>query len=354
MIKTVKEIAPSCKLVVGGNGFSLFAKEIMERNPEIDFGIILEGEHPFAQLLRNQDHPERVSNLVFRKDGQIQFTERGFEDFGSLPSPSRELFDLRDYEKKKYAISVQSKRGCGFKCIFCPNEFLVGCKYRLRSPKKVVEEVEQLVDTYNINSYFFVDSTFNHPYGHSRKICQELIRRKLEISWTAEFAPAFMNERFTKEAVQSGCSFFYFSPDGASDRALSLLGKGMRVKHIEKTISVARRIEGANVGYGFMYDLPCYNSEHIAGLARLISRMVFELRKKLYFISLTKMRIYPYSRLYDFAVKEGKLDRSTDILYPTYYSAASRLSLENIIPELLRKSSSFFDVATRKYRINDF
>jgi hypothetical protein len=128
----------------------------------------------------------------------------------------------------------------------------------------------------------------------------------------------------------------------------------MRVKHIEKTISVARRIEGANVGYGFMYDLPCYNSEHIAGLARLISRMVFELRKKLYFISLTKMRIYPHSRLYDFAVKEGKLDRSTDILYPTYYSAASRLSLENIIPELLRKSSSFFDVATRKYRINDF
>jgi anaerobic magnesium-protoporphyrin IX monomethyl ester cyclase len=354
MIRMIKEILPSCKLVVGGCGFSLFAKEIMERNPEIDFGVVLDGEHALSQLLKNIEHPERVGNLVFRKNGQILFTERRFYDFESLPPPARELFDLQNYRKKRYTVSVQTKRGCGFNCIFCPNKFLLGCRYRLRAPKKVVDEIEQLVNTYGIDSYFFVDSTFNHPYDHSRRIVQELIRRKLEVNWSAEFATAFVNEGFMRKAIRTGCGLFYFSPDGASDRALNFLGKGMRVEHIEKTILLVRKLEGANVGYNFMLDLPYYNSEHVAGLARIASRMIVELREKLYGISLTRMRICPYTSIYEIAVKEGKLRQSADILYPAFYSASSILSMENIIAELLRKSCSCLDIITRKCKAYDF
>jgi len=354
MIRTIKETVPSCKLVAGGCGFSLFAEEIMKRNPQIDFGIISEGEHSFAQLLKNLDNPERVNNLIFKRNGQIWYTERCIEDFEFLGPPARELFDIREYQKKPYTIGVQTKRGCGFNCIYCPSKFLAGSRYRLRSPKKVVDEIEQLLNTYDLNSYFFVDSTFNHPYEHSRKICQELIKRKLEASWSAEFATAFMNEGFMREAVKTGCRLFYFSPDGASDRALKFLGKNTRVEHIEKTISLARSVEGANVGYGFVYDLPRYNSEHVAGLARLVPRMILELREKLYLVSLTKIRIYPRTQLYDLAVREGRISQSADILYPVYYSAASRLSVENIIPELLRKSCSYFDIVTKKCKTYDF
>jgi radical SAM superfamily enzyme YgiQ (UPF0313 family) len=354
MIKTIKRVTPSCKLVVGGCGFSLFAKEIMGRNREIDFGVIGEGEHPFARLLKNLDHPERVGNLVFRNNGKILFTERTWEDFGSLPSPSMEFFDLNKYRKKRYSISVQSKRGCGFNCVFCPTDLLFGCKYRLRSPKKVADEVEQLVNSYDFDSYFFVDSTFNHPMEHARKVCHELIRRKLEVNWTAEFAPASINERFAKEALQTGCRFFYFSPDGASDRALKMLGKDLRMAHIEKTISLARSLEGMNVGYSFMYDLPRYNSEQVAGLTRLIPRMIARLREKLYCLSLTKLRIYPHSELYDIALREGQIDNRTDLLYPTYYSAASSLSMNNIVIQVLQKSCSCFDVISKKCKTYNF
>ena len=128
MIKIIKEIVPSCILVVGGCGFSLFAEEIIKRNPEIDFGIISEGEYPFANLLKNLGHPERVNNLIFRKGGQIQKTEKRFYDFDSLPQPAIEAFDLRPYQKHRYSMSIQSKRGCGFNCIFCPTKFLFGNK----------------------------------------------------------------------------------------------------------------------------------------------------------------------------------------------------------------------------------
>jgi radical SAM superfamily enzyme YgiQ (UPF0313 family) len=354
MAKTIKKVMPTCKLVVGGSGFSLFAREIMERNQEIDFGVIGEGEHAFANLLKNLSHPERIGNVAFRKNGKILLTDRTWEDFETLPDPSREFFNLNSYKKKRYSISVQSKRGCGFNCIFCPTDFLFGCKYRLKSPKRVVDEIEELTNSYGVDNYFFVDSTFNHPVEHAREVCQELIKRKLEVNWTAEFATAFMNERFAKEAIQTGCRFFYFSPDGASDRALKMLGKDMNMAHVEKTISLAKRLEGMNVGYSFMFDLPRYNSEQVAGLGRLIPRMIAELREKLYCLSLTKLRIYPRSGLYDIAAREGQVNSSTDLLYPTYYSAASRLSAKNAIIQLLQKSCSCFDVISKKCKIYNF
>jgi len=71
MVRIIKETLPSCKLVVGGPGFSLFSKEIMKRNPEIDIGVVSEGELAFYELLENLDHLERVRNLVIRRNGKL-------------------------------------------------------------------------------------------------------------------------------------------------------------------------------------------------------------------------------------------------------------------------------------------
>jgi anaerobic magnesium-protoporphyrin IX monomethyl ester cyclase len=347
MVKTIREKLPSCKIIVGGAGFSLFAEEVMRRNPEIDFGVVLEGEQAFARLLKNFDHPEKVNNVAFRKNGKIYFTERETADFESSPLPSREFFDLSRYRKKSYSMNVISKRGCEFNCIFCPNAFLSGYSYRVRSPKKVVDEIEQLKNEYDMDSLRFADSTFNCPFDQARKICQELNARKIELKWTADFHPAFINEPFMREAVKSGCSWFNFSPDGASDGTLTMLKKDLTVRHIKNTISLAKKIEGASVSYGFVYNLPFCNSEHVVGLSRLIPRMVYELREKLFGVYFTRMRIYPYSPLYDIAFKEGIINEKTDILYPIYYSKTQPLSIQNIILKAL-KSYYLFETITKK------
>ncbi len=69
MIRIIRENAPSCKLVVGGTGFSIFAEEIMNKNPDVDLGIVSEGECSFAELLENLDHPERVKKSLRKKRG---------------------------------------------------------------------------------------------------------------------------------------------------------------------------------------------------------------------------------------------------------------------------------------------
>ena len=344
MLKTIREKAPYCKIVVGGAGFSMFAKEVMQRNPEIDFGIIGEGEQSFAQLLRNLDIPERINNLVFWKNGRIYFTEiRQIENLEALTPPSREFFEMRRYNESGYSMNLITKRGCAFKCIFCSNNFISGNICRLRSPKSVVDEIEQMKNNYDIDNYRFADSTFNYPFDYAGKICNELAKRKLEISWIADFHPAFVNKSFIKEAVRSGCSQLVFSPDGASDNALAFLKKNLRVDHIKKSIALVKEIEGAKACYNFMYDLPKYNSEHLVALCKLIQMMEYSLREKLCGIYTTKVRIYPHSPLYDLAVKEGIITKYTNILNPIYYPSKSFLNLESNAANLISKSIYSFE-----------
>lgn len=320
MIKIIKETAPASKLIVGGAGFTIFYEEIMRQNPEVDFGVVGSGEIAIVDLLKNLEHPERVKNLVFRKDGELNFTGMQFPtNLDSLPKPSLEGFDIPMYKRFPYSMGIESKRGCSFRCIYCVYQNIQGRYVALKSPRRVVDEIEELVNNWGITHFFFVDPIFNFPFDHGKKICQEIIKRKLGISWRAWFRPDFINTNFIVEAVKAGCDIFDFSPDGACDEALRVLGKDMKVSDIERSIRLIREVEGARVGFNFMYDLPHANMQQLFGLTRLFQKILRMLRDKVQYLSLTRIRIYPRTPIYKIALSEGKIDENTDLISPVYY-----------------------------------
>ncbi len=348
MIKFIKERAPSSRLIVGGTGFSIFAKEIMERNSEIDFGVVSEGELAITHLLKNFEHAERVKNLVLRKEGKIVSTQREhLIDFNSLEFPSRECFDLSKYPKTSYSMGIQSSRGCSFRCIYCIQRFLMGSCYRLRAPSKVVDEIEMLVNQHGINGFYFVEPVFNVPFDHARSILAEIKKRKLDIEWEACFRPDFMNEKLMKQAVDTGCQLFDFSPDGASNEALKILNKDLEIHDVEKTISLVRKIENAKVAYEFVYDLPYGNKNHVIGLTKLYPKIISQCRNKLQYLTSTKMRIYPHTSLYNIALKQRKISEHTDLLYPVHFESSSK-NPWNLVPFLL-KGSQFLSQKCYQY-----
>ena len=343
-VKLIKEKAPNTKLLVGGAGFSLLSKEVMQQNPEIDIGVVSEGEKAFPKILENLDHPEKVSNTITRKEGKLVSAPRcAFLDFDSLPSPSWKHFDLAQYRNCSYSMGVQTKRGCVFHCLYCPNPGMVGTTSRLRKPSRVVDEIEDLVNSHGIREFYFADAVFNFPPEHALAICQEIIRRHLEIRWQADFRPDFTNFNLMKTAVDSGCAQFNFSPDGASNEALEVLNKNMTISSVLKTAEWANNIEGAKVGYCFVYDLPRANMSHYRGLLKLSTTFLPYGRKKVQSFGLTRMRIYPGTPLFELAINQRKIRPETDMISPVYYShsgekaAHTICSLTTGYSELFRK-----------------
>jgi len=322
-IKVIKKTVPNVLLITGGPAFSLYAEEMMKRLPEIDFGIFGEGEQSFPELLNNLNQPESIRGVYYRRDGKLLFTDyRDWIPSDKIGSPRRDLLDMKRYVDIPYAIGVQTKRGCILKCIHCSDRYLLGQNIRLRNPVEVVDEIEQLEEEARVKTFSFVDQIFNIPMGHAREICQEIIRRKLSVKWTAWFNEKYINEDFLKIVKAAGCTYLSFSPDSASDKVLRNLKKNFTTRELSRTYKFAK-IVGMKAEYSFMVNAPGES------ILTLFETFIFVLKARLVLgknlmlhnlLMTTPIRIYPHTEIKEFAVKKGIIDRKDDLVEPFFYN----------------------------------
>ncbi|MGB8246676.1 MAG: magnesium-protoporphyrin IX monomethyl ester anaerobic oxidative cyclase, partial [Chlorobium sp.] len=97
-------------------------------------------------------------------------------------------WSLYDWDKYIYTplncrLAVPNfARGCPFTCTFC-SQWQFWRRYRARSPKHFVDEIEILVKKYNVGFFILADE---EPTINKQKfvaLCQELIDRKLGVTW---------------------------------------------------------------------------------------------------------------------------------------------------------------------------
>jgi len=319
-VRTVRHLrtcAPDAVTVAGGAAFSLFAERIMKQLPELDLGIHLEGEASFPELLGCLGHPERTRGVYYRRNGEVRFTgAREPLDFDSVPMPRRDVFPLSAYEGLE-SMGVQTKRGCMFDCMYCTYPFLTGRRLRLRSPEKVAEEVEILCREYGQKEIFFADNIFNWPVEHAEAICRELLKRKLDLRWTAYFSEKGITPDFVRLALESGCVCFPFSPDGCNDATLRKLGKGIRREELETTYRLLESFPRAKFKCGFIWNCPQTGWKDLRDLCALVFRLLR--MKNVAGINVTTMRILPNTRLREIALAEKRISPDDDLLKPTYY-----------------------------------
>jgi anaerobic magnesium-protoporphyrin IX monomethyl ester cyclase len=221
LVTTLKEVSPSARIVAGGAAFSLYAQTLMERMPELDYGIFNEGEESLPELLASLDHPESVKGVFYRNREAVHFT--GYRqpiNFASFPMPKRDLIDLEPYLKNELTIGIQTKRGCPFECAYCTYPYLQGNKLRIRPTGSVIDELDILVKQYGVKSVYFVDSVFNVPEADAREIIQAILSRGLNLKWRCFNNLKYIDADYMKLAKDAGCDYFELSPDGLSSSSL--------------------------------------------------------------------------------------------------------------------------------------
>lgn len=336
MVKAVRSSrCRGSRIIIGGSGFSMFAHEIMEDEPEIDLGVFLEGEETFPELLQNLDRPDSVKGVFSRKNGKVVFSgPRAQLDLNKTKPPDRSAVPVGPYMEIPEAIGVETKRGCVFACIYCIYGFLNGKTLRLKDPVAVVNEIESIVKEYNVRRVTFVDSVFNQPAEHAAAVCREIIRRKIDVSWSAWFHEEYLTGAFARLCREAGCDKFIFSPDGFSDRVLHNLGKTMKKKDIIMALETLSAIEGADICFNFFKNPPGQDLRTFLSLIRFYLRSKLRFGSRVHF-EFNSMRIEPHTRLYRVALEEGLISEGENLLYPKYYINRSTRYIERIFDAML-------------------
>jgi len=228
-------------VVLGGAGFSVMPLELMNRL-QADYGISGEGERAFPKLLAAIEADEGFENigaLYYRDRNNPQQVQQvpappDFLNMDTLSVPNRSIADPR-YFSNYGTDSIQTKRGCPLRCDYCTYPIIEGRKGRLRTAESVVDEMFMSMDQNpGINHFFIVDSVFNLPKSHAKKVCAELIARHWNVPWSCYANPLGFDQEFADLAAEACCAGMEIGSDSGVDAVLKNLHKGFTTEHIRK------------------------------------------------------------------------------------------------------------------------
>jgi radical SAM superfamily enzyme YgiQ (UPF0313 family) len=262
-------------LVTGGPGFNYYGHEWLDYL-DLDYGLRGEGEPSFLLYLKALEEGgdlKDVPGCVFREQGRTGEVPREFmEDQDATAFPAYELFDLERYRELGACPAVFMKRGCGFSCTYCSYGLLEGTTYRLKSPKRVVDELERVHESCGADAFFLADNIFNSPKSHAEGICRELIERDTGIGWTTDLRPYGLNVYLCRLLKEAGCTVPNLAIETGSAGMLKNMRRGYGIEHIREASHSLQR-----AGLPFTIDLliggPGETEETVSETMALVDRL---------------------------------------------------------------------------------
>jgi anaerobic magnesium-protoporphyrin IX monomethyl ester cyclase len=270
----VKKIDKDIVTVLDGQYPSARPEECVT-DPNIDFAVIGEGEYTISELVNELKEGStqtlrKIKGLAFLENGKTVITppRPAIEDLDSLPFPARHLLPMDKYfadvketplrgEINKPWTTMITTRGCPYDCVFCTVHIVMGKKWRSRSPENVVDEIEQLIQTYRIKQIDFYDENMTLDKKRMENICDLIVERGLDIEWyTPNGVRAdTLDENLLRKMKKSGCKRIRVAPESGVQRVVDqIVKKKQKLTEVEKVVALSKKV-GIKVGAFFVLGL---------------------------------------------------------------------------------------------------
>lgn len=325
--------AAGTMVVLGGLHATACPDEVLQH---CDAVVVGEGETAWPSVLADAE------------GGRLSGVYRGSRfDLKNAPMPRFELLDIARYNR----LTVQTARGCPWRCEFCASSVLLTDRYEQKPIGKVLAEIDRIRALWPRPFLEFADDNSFVHRGYWRELLPELQRR--HVRWFTETDIAIADDpEFLRLLRRSGCRQVLVgleSPSLAGVAGVETRTDWKR-RRFADSMAAVRRIQtaGIRVNACFVLGLDGEPPGIVDALEQTVRTMVpFD-------VQVTVQTPFPGTPLYTRLLRDGRLpdpapwDRCTlfDVVFDPARGTAAELR-QNLL-ELVRRLYS--EDATRARR----
>ena len=249
-------------VVVGGPDPVNYLDEYLSRGADVV--AIGEGELTLEELVphlrqHGAQQLEAIPGLAFRDaTGGIVRTEPRpmLADLDAQPFPDRAAIDQRAYIdvwRKQHgmgSVSLITARGCPYTCTWCSHS-VFGYSHRRRSPKNVVDEVEQIVGTYAPDLLWYADDVFTINHKWLFEYAAEMERRGFRLPFETISREDRLNEEVVQTLARMGCYRLWIGAESGSQKVLDAMKRRTNAERVRSMVHLLQKY-GIEVGMFIM------------------------------------------------------------------------------------------------------
>ncbi len=296
-----KKTCPQATVVMGGYHPSFNHQEILDKD-YVDIVVIGEGEYTFPELVKTLDEGGDLNQVQGIAYGDVVTPPRPLiMDLDELPFPARHLLPMDHYKilnMQLHTATMISGRGCPMQCSFCASAALHGNKLRMRSAKNVVDEMEHLIKDHEAGMVAFMDDTFTLKPSRVIEICDEIIKRDLNLYWGCTARADTLSDELLQKLNESGCITLFLGVESADQQQLDRVNKQLTIDKIRRAFSLARKNDIRTIA-SVVLGMPGDTKDSIQRTIKFVR----ELNPSYALFSLATP--YPGTRFYQQAVQEN-------------------------------------------------
>jgi anaerobic magnesium-protoporphyrin IX monomethyl ester cyclase len=252
VLQIARETCPAAVTLLGGVHATFMYKQVLPEAPWIDAIVRGEGEEIMvnvAKAVAEGRWPEArasIKGLAYVVDGKVYSTVAAptVKDIDSVKAD----WSILDWPKYNYIplgtrVAIPNMaRGCPFTCSFC-SQWKFWRDYRIRDPKKVVDEIVELKERFGVGFFILADE---EPTINKKKFmafCKELIDRKVDILWgiNTRVTDILRDEKELPLYRKAGLIHISLGTEAAAQLKLDLFNKETTIADNKRAIELLRK-----------------------------------------------------------------------------------------------------------------
>ena len=282
-------------------------------NEHVDIVVQGEGEETFFELVRALEtgHPlTQVKGIWFKEGKEARSTgQRPPLDLNQQPPLSYHLVNLDKYLIRVFGtghISLETSRGCPFRCAYCYNTPVYKGRWRGLTAEETLRRIRILATDYGIKGILFTDDNFFGKESRALEILRRVREEDLDVVVSKIDAHVSQLARLSEEEIDvlraAQCKMVMMGIESGSQRILNMLNKKIKMTDL---LDLNRRLRGSGIRphYFLMMGFPTETRKDLSETLALQRRLSKENPE-----GVPRYNIftpYPATPIFDIAVEHG-------------------------------------------------